>query len=32
MKTYIKKFENHDAYVAFTETEDFIKPNVSLCI
>ena len=32
MKTYIKKFENHNAYVAFTETEDFIKPNVSLCI
>lgn len=32
MKEYIKKFSNHNEYTAFTQTEDFIKPNVSLCV
>lgn len=32
MKEFIKKFNNHNAYIAFTQTEDFIKPNVSLCV
>lgn len=32
MKEYIKLFNNHDAYTAFTQTEDFVKPNVSHCI
>ena len=29
---YIKLFENHSQYEDFTETEDFVKPNVSRCI
>lgn len=29
---YLKLFENHSQYENFTETEDFIKPNVSYCI
>ena len=29
---YIKKFENHNQYNAFTATTDFILPNVSTCI
>ena len=32
MKEYIKLFNNHNAYTAFTQTEDFVKPNVSLCV
>lgn len=32
MKEYIKKFSNHNEYTAFTQTEDFVKPNVSLCV
>ena len=32
MEDYIKQFNNHNAYVAFTQTEGFIKPNVSLCV
>ncbi len=28
---YLRKFENHNNYVAFTESEEFIKPNVSIC-
>ena len=29
---YIKKFQNHNAYDAFTNTDGFVKPNVSLCV
>ena len=29
---YIKTFENHNNYEDFTETEAFVKPNVSYCI
>lgn len=32
MKEFIKKFNNHNAYTAFTQTADFVKPNVSLCV
>ena len=32
MGKFIKKFENHSSYSAFTRTEKFIKPNVSLCV
>ena len=32
MAKYLKLFENHQEYESFTETEDFIKPNVSHCI
>lgn len=32
MSVYIKKFSGHTDYEAFAQTEDFIKPNVSLCI
>ena len=31
MGKYLKKFENHNAYDAFTQTDGFIKPNVSYC-
>jgi len=31
MGKYIKKFETHNQYTAFTQTEDFILPNVSYC-
>lgn len=31
MTKYLKKFENHSLYTAFTQTADFVKPNVSLC-
>ena len=32
MGKYIKLFETHTEYEAFTQTEDFILPNVSHCI
>ena len=32
MGKYLKKFQNHNAYNAFTNTDGFIKPNVSLCV
>ena len=32
MGKYIKLFNSHSEYTAFTQTEDFIKPNVSHCI
>ena len=32
MGKYIKLFENHAQYEAFTATTEFIKPNVSHCI
>lgn len=28
---HLKKFQNHTGYEAFTQTEDFILPNVSYC-
>ena len=31
MGKYIKAFETHTDYTAFTQTEDFIRPNVSYC-
>ena len=31
MGKYLKKFATHVEYTAFTQTEDFIKPNVSYC-
>ncbi len=31
MGKYLKKFENHAQYQAFTATAEFIKPNVSYC-
>ncbi len=32
MGKYIKKFETHNQYTAFTQTDDFILPNVSYCL
>ena len=32
MGKYITLFNNHSGYTAFTQTEDFIKPNVSHCV
>ena len=32
MAKYIKLFNNHNEYTAFTQTEEFVKPNVSYCI
>lgn len=32
MKEYIKLFNNHQEYEAFTQTDKFEKPNVSHCI
>ena len=32
MGKYLKKFGNHTDYESFTQTGDFIKPNVSLCV
>ena len=32
MGNYLKLFDTHSEYVAFTQTEDFILPNVSHCI
>ena len=32
MGKYLKKFETHTEYEAFTATSEFIKPNVSLCV
>ena len=32
MAKYIKKFNAHTDYNTFTQSEDFIKPNVSHCI
>lgn len=29
---YLKEFENHSLYSAFTDTDEFIKPNVSICV
>lgn len=29
---YLKLFENHSQYEDFIETEDFVRPNVSLCV
>lgn len=29
---YLKKFNTHSGYQNFTQTEDFILPNVSICI
>ena len=29
---YLRKFQNHNAYGAFTNTDGFIKPNISLCV
>ena len=31
MLKYLKLFDTHDEYVAFTQTEDFLLPNVSYC-
>ena len=31
MGKYLKLFETHNQYTAFTQTEDFILPNVSYC-
>lgn len=31
MSKYIKLFETHADYTAFTQTEDFLLPNVSYC-
>ena len=31
MAKYLRLFENHQEYESFTETEEFIKPNVSYC-
>ena len=31
MGTYIKVFDTHADYLAFTQTEDFVLPNVSYC-
>lgn len=32
MSIYIKKFNGHTDYSSFIQTDDFIKPNVSLCV
>ena len=33
MAIYLKKFENHSQYAAYTaDTANFILPNVSLCV
>ena len=32
MGKYLKLFDTHTEYETFTQTEDFIKPNVSHCI
>lgn len=32
MGKYLKKFGTHADYESFTQTGDFIKPNVSLCV
>lgn len=32
MGKYLKNFNTHTEYLAFTQTSDFIKPNVSHCI
>lgn len=32
MGKYIKVFNNHNGYTAFTQTDAFVKPNVSHCI
>ena len=32
MGKYIKLFDTHSEYLAFTQTDDFLKPNVSHCI
>lgn len=29
---YLKKFAEHTDYTAFTQTEAFVKPNVSVCV
>ena len=32
MKKYLTKFNNYSEYVAFKQSDEFIKPNVSKCI
>ena len=32
MRKYLKLFENHTRYESFTQTEEFVRPNVSHCI
>ena len=32
MSIYIKKFSGHTDYSSFIQTDDFVKPNVSLCV
>ena len=32
MGKYLKLFDTHTEYLAFTQTSDFVKPNVSHCI
>lgn len=32
MSKYLRLFNNHDGYSAFTQTSEFIRPNVSHCI
>ena len=32
MSVYIKKFSGHTDYSSFIQTDDFVKPNVSLCV
>ena len=32
MGKFLKKFNSHSDYLAFTQTSDFIKPNVSHCV
>ena len=32
MGKYLKLFDTHAKYLAFTKTSDFIKPNVSHCV
>lgn len=31
MRKFIKAFENHNQYEAFTGTSEFVLPNVSFC-
>ena len=32
MTKYLKLFDNHSGYTAFTQTEEFVRPNVSHCV
>ena len=29
---YLKSFENHTGYETFTQSDEFIRPNVSHCV